>query len=119
MNLKQIGNVAVVGVGPDLRIIASIDQARINAEPIRDALDRAFQKIGDAKLLADFLQVAGDAGFVLLHTPMADHLEIRDFREVSQDFVLHAVREERVFLFCAQIFEGQDRDTFFRDTYTR
>ena len=73
LNLKQISNIAIVGIGPDLRIIPRINELRIDAKTIGDALDRAFQNISDAKLLADFVRLRATLLLYCLDTPMADH----------------------------------------------
>ena len=83
------------------------------------ALHRSLEQIGDAELLADFLPVAGLVVLVLLHTGAPDDFQVGDFRQVGQDLVLHAVGEERVVLFRAQVFERQNRDALFRNLVVR
>ncbi len=72
-----------------------------------------------AELLADLAQIARRAGLVLHDRRAADHLQIRDLGEVGQDLVLHAIGEEGVRFFFAQIFERKDRDAFLRNRSDR
>ena len=72
-----------------------------------------------AELLADLAQIARRAALVLHHGGAADHFQVGDLRQVGQDLVLHAIGEEGVRFFFAQIFERKHRDAFFRDSSER
>src|SRR5438128_2100067 len=71
--------------------------------------------MSDAKLLADFAQIALSAGLVLHHGGATDHLEVGDLGEVGQDLVLHAIGEESVLFILAQISERQNGDALVGD----
>ncbi len=45
----------------------------------------------------------------------ADHFQVGDLCQVRQDLVLHAIGEEGVGLFFAQIFEREHGDAFVND----
>ena len=55
----------------------------------------------DAKLLPDLAQIPSGRIFVLRHAGAADDFEVRDFGQIGQDFVLHAIGEEGVRFFFA------------------
>ena len=95
-------------------VIARIDQLRVHAHTIAHALHTAFHQMRDPELLRDLAQVARDSSLVLHHRSAADHFQVGDLGEVSQNFVLHAVGKKGVRLFFAEIFERQNGDAFFR-----
>ena len=66
------------------------------------------------ELLADLAQIARRVALVLHDARAADHFQISDLREVGQDLVLHALGEEAVRFFFAQIFKRQVPRCFFR-----
>ena len=88
-----------------MRVGARIDQLRVDAHAIAGALNASFHDMRDTELLADLAQIARDPAFVLHHARAADHFQIRDLGEVGQDFVLHAIGEERVLLFLRSDFQ--------------
>src|SRR5439155_15679287 len=59
------------------------------------------------------------AGLVLHDRGAADHLQVGDSRKVSQNLVLHALGEEGVRFFFAQIFERKDCEAFLRNRSDR
>ncbi len=61
---KNIREVAVIGLTPEMRVVAGIDQLRIHSHMIRDTLHASFQYICDAELLADLAQIALHAVFL-------------------------------------------------------
>ena len=75
-------------------------------------MDRAFHDIADTKLPPDFAHVAFGAGFVLAHTRVTDHFQIRNLGEIGQDLVLHAVGEVGVVAIVAQSRKWQNGDRF-------
>src|SRR5262249_43023920 len=101
---------AIVGFGPNVRIGAGIDQFGVDAKAVAGALNRAFHDVSDAELLADFAQVAFGAGLVLAHAGVTDHFQIRNFGQIGQDLVLHAVGKIGVVPIVAQRRERQDGD---------
>ena len=59
-----------------------------------------------------FATIPHDAG-------AADYFDIRDFCQLGQDVVLHAVGEKGVRLVIAEILKRKDGDTFFRHDFVR
>ncbi len=91
-----------------------VDELSVDANTIRRALHTSFDNMRDAELLPDLSKIAIARRFVAHHARAADHFEVGHFREIGQDFVLHAVGEVGILLVIAQIFERQHRDAFFR-----
>src|SRR6266702_2756344 len=74
-----------------------------------------FQYMRHAELLRDLAQVALHNILVLHHACATDYLEVGDFSEVRKDFILDTIGEKSVLLICAQIFEWEYGDRFFRN----
>ena len=110
---KDIGQIAIVGLRPQMRIGPRVDQLRVHPHLVGRALHAAFEYMRHAELLADLAQIARSAGLVLHHAGAADHFQVRDPGQVGEDFVLHAVGEKGVRFFFAQIFERKHGDAFF------
>src|ERR1043166_6122612 len=68
--------------------------------------------MGHAELLADLAEIAQSITLVMHDRGAANHLEIRNPRQMTQDFVLDAVSEVGVLLVVAQVLKGQDRYAF-------
>ena len=110
---EDIGQVAVVGLGPKMGVGPGIDQLRVHPHFARDPLHAAFEEIGDAELPADLAQVARGAAAILHHARAADHFQVGDPGQVGQDFVLHAVGEDRRSLFLRSGFQRATPRCFF------
>ena len=110
MDGEDIGQIAIVGLCPQMRVGAGIDQLRVHPHFVGRALHTAFDNMRHAELLTDLAQIARRAALVLHHRGAADHLQVRDLRQVGQDFVLHAIGEEGVLRVAAQVFKWQHCD---------
>ena len=83
MDGEDIGQIAIVGLRPQMRVGPRIDQLRIYPHFVGRALHTAFDDMRHAELLPDLAQIARRAAFVLHHRRAADHFQIRDLREVG------------------------------------
>ena len=108
---EEIGDLAIVGVVPNVEIGAGVDQLGIDPHPVRLAPHGPFHHVGDAERFADLAQVPRPAS-VLAHGSAADHFQVRHLRQARKDVVLDAVGEIGVLLVVAEIFERQHRDAF-------
>ena len=115
MNSEHVGEIAIVSLRPEVRIVARINQLCVDANAVGRALDAAFEQICYAKLFSDLAQIARDSSPILHHRCATDYFQGRDLCEVSQDFILHAVGEERVLFLVAQVFKRKDGDAFLRN----
>jgi hypothetical protein len=77
LNCEQIRRRPIVGLCPNVRIGASIDQLRINAEAVPRTLDGAFNNIRDPELFTDLAQVASHTALVLARARVADDPQFR------------------------------------------
>ena len=96
-----------------------INQLRVDAHAIASALNTSFQHICDAKLLPDLAHVVRHPAFVWHYTGAADHFQIGNFREVTENLVLHAIGEKGILLFFAQIAKRQHCNAFLRRCHIR
>ncbi len=78
-----------------------IDQLRVDAHAIARALNASFHDMRDAELLANLAQVAREPRSCIALRGAADHFQIRDLGQISQDFILHAICEISVLFFLA------------------
>ena len=98
-----------------MRIIAGIDQLRVYPHAIAHSLHAALHQVRDPELLRDFAQIARDSALVLHHGCAADHFQVGDLGEVSQNFVLHAIGEEGVLLCLRSDFRMAELRCFFQE----
>src|SRR5207248_9355120 len=64
---KHIGQIAIIGLRPQMSVITSVDQLCGHADAVRSPLHTPFEQMCDAQLLPDLAQVACYAAFVLHH----------------------------------------------------
>ena len=113
---KDIGQIAVIGLGPEMRISPSINQLRSHAHFAICSLDASFENVRNAELLArSHASSVSRRQLVLHHARAADHLQVRDLGQSRQNIVLHAVGKKRVLFAFAEIFEGKNSDAFLRN----
>ena len=119
LDRKDIGQIAIISLRPKVGISLRVDQLRIYPHPIGDALHAAFQQMSYAELLTDLAQIPHHSAPVLHHAGAADHLQVRDLGQISQDFILHTIGKVFVLFFLTQVFEGQHGDRFVCDRRRR
>ena len=105
LNREYVVEWTIVDLRPKMPVSACIDELRVHSHFPAGALHAAFEQMSDAELLADLRQVALRATFILHDRSAADHFQVRDLRQVGQDFILHAVCEIGVLLVIAQVVE--------------
>ena len=66
------------------------DQLDVDMNRVRDLLHTAFQQIGHAQLIANFMQIIRSA-FVFPGRSARNDLQRRDFRQARQDFILNTL----------------------------
>ena len=114
LDRENICHVAIVGLGPEMRIGPGIDELHVDAHFVAGFLHTAFENGRDAELLRNCLQIFRLA-LVFRGRSARDHFQIGDARELGQDFILNAVGEISGALVVTQIFEWQHRNRFLRD----
>ena len=70
---EHIRKIAIIGLGPEMRIVPRIDQLCVHTNAIRRALNTALEQMRDTKLLPDLAQITLRAALVLHHGRAADH----------------------------------------------
>src|SRR6266700_821166 len=78
-----------------MRVCPSVNQLCAYAHTVPGSLHASFQ--------------------YMRHACATDYLEVGDFSEVRKDFILDTIGETSVLLICAQIFEWEYGDRFFRN----
>ena len=106
---KQIIQIAVVLLDPDVGISARVDQLRIQMKMRSGSADAALQNVRHAKRIADLAHISFAA--IFHHAAPADDFEIADLRQLAQNVVLHTIGEDGVFFLVAQIFKRQNGDS--------
>src|SRR4029077_15795563 len=99
-----------------MRVVAGIDQLRVDAHAIARALNASFYHIRDSQLLRDLAQIARDSALVLQNGSAADDFQVGDLRQVREDFVLYPISEIGILFVAAKILKGQDSDAFVEDS---
>jgi hypothetical protein len=117
LDREDIRQLAIVTVRPEMCIRACIDELGGHADAVSGALDAAFEDVRHFQRLRDLGEVTLLDLFVLHHARAADDLEVGHLRQRRQNFVLHAISEERVLLVFAQILERQDGNRLARYTF--
>jgi hypothetical protein len=84
-----------------MRIGLSIDQLRIHPDPVVRALHAALEHVRNPKRFADLAQIPFDPALIVHHRTAADHAQVRDLGQISENFVLDAIGKISVLLFIA------------------
>ncbi len=116
MDGEDIGQVAIVGLRPEMRVSPRVEQLRVNSNFVGSPLYAAFDDMCYAELLADFAQIARRAALVLHDARAADHFEISNLCQVRQDFVLHTVGEVSIGFVFTSVFKREHRNAFVEHT---
>ncbi len=102
----------LVAAGPEMRLVAPIDQLRVDAHAITLAADTAFHNVVDVQLFGDFPDRRRAVRRPVLHDGGPGDDPER-FRAESTDLADHllgqALGEVRLRRAAAQVFEWQDR----------
>ena len=114
MQSKRIGHGAVVSIGPEVPVVARIDQLNINQHSIARSADTAFKHIRHAQGLANLADIAPARCLKSHHARVADYFQLANLSQTRQHIVLDAGSEISVFLVITQILERQHGNAFLR-----
>src|SRR5439155_22992325 len=78
LNGEHVGQIAIITLCPEMFVGASIDQLRVNADPVTRTLNASLQHIRHAELLADLAQIAWVTGLVEHYRSAADDFQVGD-----------------------------------------
>ena len=101
---KQIFQIAIVLLRPDVRVGARVDQLDVYVKPGTCLAYAAFQDVRHSKRISDLARVLLAAKS---HDAVAaDHLEVGNFRQLGQDVVLNTIGKGGVLPVVTQVFKG-------------
>src|SRR5437868_15034449 len=106
---KDVTQLSIIRLGPELRASLRVNQVNIDPDLIACFLHATLEDVHYAKLLRDLSKIARFA-LILLRRSAGNHLQIRDFSQTRQHFLLDAVSEISVLWIAAQVLKRQDRD---------
>src|SRR4030095_6299208 len=89
LDCKQIIQIAVVFLGPDVGVGARIDQLHIQVNAITAPACASFQQVRHAKPIADLATIS--LATIFHHAGSAEDFEIGYLRELGQNVVLNAL----------------------------
>ena len=104
---KDVGQLPIVNVRPEMRVGDGVDQLHIHADLVAGLLHAPFEDIHYAELLRDIAQIRRRA-FESLGRCAGNHFEVRYLRQPRQNFLLHTFGEVGVGFVFAQIVERKD-----------
>ena len=108
LDCEQIIQIAIVLLGPDMRVSARLDQLRIDTKMRAGSADAAFQNMRYTQIITDLTEIS--FATVIHDTGPADDFEVSNPRQLGQKVVLNAIDERPAFLLVAEIFKRQNRD---------
>ena len=106
---EDVGQVAVVALGPDMIAGGAVDQLRADAQPIAGLADAAFDEVADAQLASD----RADVGRLTLEQERGvarRDRQRRDLGQIGGDVLADPVAEIFLLRVAAHVGEGQDAD---------
>jgi hypothetical protein len=109
LNREDVGEVAIVGLGPAVAIGPGVDELRDDPDPAPRPPDASFEQGADIEGEPDLAQVPV-ATLEPHHRATPDHPQRADLRELRDHVLGNPVGEEFVFGIGAHVGEGEDRD---------
>src|SRR5205814_10463894 len=106
---KQIIQIAVVWLGPDVCVVARIDQLRVYTKMRSAPADAALKNMGYPQIISDLPKIP--FATVLHHAGPADDFQVVYLRQLGQNVVLNAIGKGCVLFLLAQIFKRQNGDS--------
>jgi hypothetical protein len=113
LDREDIGQVAVVGLGPQMDVRARFYQLGRDAHLSASAPDTSFKNIGNPQLLSDLTKIPMRTGHITRDARPRDHLKLGEFGERGENVFLHPLGEKSILLVGAEIREGQHGNAFF------
>ena len=110
---EDVGQVAVVAVGPDVVAGRAVDQLGGDPHPAAGLAHAAFEHVADAELARHLGQTSTDLALEREGGVARDHDQRRDLRQVGDDVLADAVAEILLLGIAAHVGERQhaDRDS--------
>ena len=93
LNREHICQIAIVSAGPNVGIVSSIDQLRIDPHLTSRVLYTALNQVSDAQRLADSASITCHLGLVLHDGRAADYSQVRYLRQIGENLILNSLCE--------------------------
>jgi hypothetical protein len=105
---EDVGEIAVVAVGPDMPASLDLDQLRGDADPVAGFAQTAFEHIANAQFAPDFFHI-DRATLVDQARTAGDDEQRRIARQCGDDVLGDAIGEELLVGIGAHVLEWQHR----------
>src|SRR5206468_315785 len=109
LDRKQIVQIAIVLLGPDVSVGAGVDQLHVHMKLGADSPDAALQHMRYSQLIPNLTHIPLAA--IAHYAGPADDFQIGDPRQLGQNVVLHAISKDCAIFLLAQIFKRQNGDS--------
>src|SRR2546421_1612908 len=109
LDCKQPIQIAVVFLGPDVRVGARVDQLRVQVKNRAGSADAAFQDMRYSQIISNLTEISFAA--IFHHAGPADDFQVADLRQLGQDVILHIISKRAIFLLLAEVFKRQNGDS--------
>ena len=109
LHREEIVHLAVIALGPEVRIAGRLDQLHIDAHPAAEALHAAFENVRNAERCGDLREPVRRVA-IGFGGGARDDLEGLDARQRRQNLVLHAIGEIAVAAVLAHVGKRKNRD---------
>src|SRR5207247_11007042 len=109
LDCKNIGQIAIVFLRPNVRVAARVNQLGIQMDPACIPTYASFQHVRNPKRITDLARIA--SATVWHHARAADHLKISNLRQLGQNVVLHTIGKKRVVFVFTQVLKWQHGDS--------
>src|SRR6516162_8155301 len=103
---ENVGQLAVVTLRPEMRIVVGPDQLHVDVHAIAGLLDTAFEYMAHAQLARDLRQILRRTA-VARSGSTRDYAKPADPRQRGDDFVLNTLCKKCVVFFRTEILERQ------------
>ena len=104
LDCEQIIQIAVVLLGPDVRVSARVDQLRVETKMRAGSADAALQNMRNPQIISDLAEIS--FATVIHDTGPADDFQIGDLRQLGQNIVLNAIDKGSGVSFCSLRFSN-------------
>src|SRR4029453_36934 len=114
LNRKNVVERSIVTSSPKMPVSPRINQLGSHSYAVASGLHASLYDVRHAEFARDLAQIPFHTGLVLHDRSPADHFQVGNVRQVSEDFVVNCVGKKRVPRIGTQIFKWQYGDAFLR-----
>src|SRR5215475_3815291 len=111
---QDVGEFAIVGVGPQMRIAGCLDEVHADADCVASFLNATLKNVCHTKLLRDLREIARFA-LIPLRRSARNYFQVRDLCQAREDFLLNTIRKIGVIWVAAEVLERKHGNAFFKN----